>query len=156
VFKGGVLAETPATGGTTLLLAKMFLKGTPTRNAEQLVTEIESLGGTIDSYGGNNSFGVSLEVLNTDFTSGLDLLVDVLLRPTFPEAALERERQIQLAGIRAQRDQLLQSAGRAMRRALFGERSYGLDVQGSEESVTAIQVGGLRAFYRELVAPNNC
>jgi len=82
--------------------------------------------------------------------------VDVLLRPTFPEAALERERQVQLAGIRAQRDQLLQSAGRAMRRALFGERSYGLDVQGSEESVAALQVGDLRTGYRELVAPNNC
>src|SRR5262245_57070879 len=156
VFKGGVLAETAPVSGVTLLLAKMLLKGTPTRSAEQLVTEIESLGGSIDSYGGNNSFGVSLEVLSGDFMNGVDLLVDVLLRPTFPEGALERERQIQLAGIRAQRDQLLQSAGRAMRRALFGERSYGLDVQGSEESVAAIQVAHLRSCYRELVAPNNC
>jgi zinc protease len=156
VFKGGVLAETPATSGITLLLAKMLLKGTPTRNAEQLVTEIESLGGNIDSYAGNNSFGVSLEVLSPDFTNGLDLLGDVMLRPSFPAEALERERQVQLAGIRALRDQLLQSAGRAMRRALFGERSYGLEVQGSEESVAAIQVGDLRRCYRELIAPNNC
>src|SRR5437764_13119957 len=116
VFRGGVVAENAANSGITLLLAKMILKGTPTRTAEQIVTESESLGGSIDSYGGNNSFGVSLEVLSSDFAEGMQLLVDVLLRPTFPAAALERERQIQLAGIRAQKDQLLQSAGRAMRR----------------------------------------
>src|SRR5207248_4674410 len=117
---------------------------------------IESLGGSIDTYGGNNSFGASLEVLSSDLPSGIDLFVDVLLRPTFPAPALERERQIQLAGIRAQRDQLLQSAARAMRRVLFGDHPYGLDVQGSEESVSGIQVNDLQASFRELLVPNNC
>jgi zinc protease len=156
VFKGGVLAENPANNGLTSLLARMFLKGTANRSAEQIVTEIESLGGSIDSYGGNNSFGVSAQVLKEDFDSGLKLMVDVILNPTWPAAALERERQVQLAGIRAQRDHLLQSASRAMRRALFGERTYGLDCQGSEESVSRIQVSDLREFYRQLVLPNNC
>jgi zinc protease len=155
VFKGGVLAETPANNGLTLLLAKLLLKGTTSRSAEQIATEIESLGGSIDSYGGNNSFGVNAQVLKSDFDSGLELLVGVLLHPSFPAASLERERQVQLANIRAQRDHLLQSASRAMRRTLFGEQSYGLDAQGSEESVTAVQVADLRQFYDTLVRPNN-
>jgi len=67
VFKGGVLAETPATNGLTQLMAKMLLQGTRRRSAEQIATEIESLGGGIDSFGGNNSFGVSAEVLAGDF-----------------------------------------------------------------------------------------
>src|SRR4029079_13150842 len=74
VFKGGVLAETAANNGLTLLLAKLLIKGTARRTAEQIVTEIESLGGSIDSYGGNNSFGVNAQVLTVDFASGLDLL----------------------------------------------------------------------------------
>lgn len=156
VFEGGVLAENPKNNGLTLLLAKMLLKGTPTRTAEQIVTEIESLGGSIDSYGGNNSFGVSAEVLSSDFAQGLDILVDVLLHPTFPAASLDREKQVQLASIRAQKDHLLQSASRAMRRALFGDRAYGLDVSGSEESVTSIQVSDLKSFYERLAVPNNC
>ncbi len=156
VLKGGVLVEQPANNGITLLLAKMLLKGTETRTAEQIVTEIESLGGSIDTYSGNNSFGITAQVLNVDFTSGLDLVVDVLLHPVFPEAGLERERQIQLANIRAQRDHLLSSATRAMRRALFGDQTYGLDAQGSEESVSRIQPADLRQVYRTLVRPNNC
>ena len=67
VFKGGVLAESVSNNGVTLLMAKMLLKGTSARTAEQIVTQIESLGGTIDSHGGNNSFGVHVEVLSGDF-----------------------------------------------------------------------------------------
>jgi zinc protease len=156
VFKGGVLMEDARNNGVTLLLAKLLLKGTQSRTAEQIVTEIESLGGSIDCYGGNNSFGVNAQVFRVDFANGLDLLADVLLRPTLPEAALERERQIQLASIRAQRDHLLSSASRAMRRELFGEQTYGLESQGSEESVARIQMGDLRQAYNTLVRPNNC
>lgn len=156
VFQGGVLSETVEKSGLTVLLAKLLLKGTNNRTAEQIVTQIESVGGSIDTYGGNNSFGVSAQVLQVDFDTGFDLLVDVLLNPTFPAAALERERQIQLANIRAQRDHLLHSASRAMRRRLFGDGTYGLDSQGTEESVSSIQIPDLRQFYSELVRPNNC
>src|SRR5204863_8775189 len=110
VFKGGVLAETAQNNGVTQLTGKMLLKGTATRSAEAIAREIESVGGSIDSYGGNNSFGVNAEVMSGDFGVGLDLVADVLLKPTFPEQSFERERELQLAGIRAQRDQLLQSA----------------------------------------------
>ncbi|MGH7968991.1 MAG: M16 family metallopeptidase, partial [Limisphaerales bacterium] len=135
VFKGGVLAEDVSTSGITQLMSRMLLKGTRTRSAEQLAREIESVGGSLESYGGNNSFGVNAEVLSSDFSLGLELLADVLLNPTFPSEPLEREREVQLAAIRSQRDQLLQSASKAMRHALFGEATYGLDPLGSESSV---------------------
>ncbi|MBI3415446.1 MAG: insulinase family protein [Verrucomicrobia bacterium] len=156
MFKGGVLAETAADNGLTQLMAKLLLKGTATRTAEQIATEIESLGGSIDSHGGNNSFGVHAEVMREDFATGLDLLADVLLRPALPPAELERERELQLAGIRAQKDQLLQSAGRAMRRALFGDTGYGLNANGSEESVAALKRNQLQAFQHGFTVPNNC
>ena len=156
VFQGGVLAETLANNGVTQLTGKMLLKGTARRSAEDIAREIESVGGSIDSYGGNNSFGVNAEVLSADFAKGLDLMADVLLQPTFPAEALERERQVQLAGIRAQKDHLLQSASLAMRRALFGECGYGLDASGNENSVQRIQVADLKAFHQRLTVPNNC
>jgi zinc protease len=156
VFQGGVLAETAANNGITQLTGKLLLKGTKRRSAEDIAREIESVGGSIDSYGGNNSFGVNAEVMSADFATGLDLLADVLLNPTFPEAALERERQIQLAGIRGQKDHLLHSASLAMRRALFGEHGYGLDALGTEASVQKIQVADARAFHDQFARPNNC
>ena len=156
VFKGGVLAENTANNGTTMLLAKMLIKGTPTRSAEKIATEIESVGGHIDSYGGNNSFGVNAEVLSEDFATGLDLLADVILNPIFPADELEREKEIQIAGIRSRKDELLKSASLAMRRALFGDTGYGLDSLGSEESAGKVSVAGLKLFHQKLTVPNNC
>jgi zinc protease len=156
VFQGGVLAETPANNGITQLMGKLLLKGTARRSAEQIATEIESVGGQIDSYGGNNSFGVNAEVLNSDFATGLDLLADVLLNPTFPAAALEREREAQLAGIRDQRDNLLRSASLAMRRTLFDGAGYGLDALGTEASVNKLDASALRDFHAQFASPNNC
>ncbi|HEX7571181.1 MAG TPA: pitrilysin family protein, partial [Verrucomicrobiae bacterium] len=156
VFKGGVLAENTANNGTTMLLAKLLIKGTKTRNAEKIATEIESVGGSIDSYGGNNSFGINAEVLSEDFATGLDLLADVILNPVFPADELEREKEVQIAGIRSRKDELLKSASLAMRRALFGDAGYGLDSLGTEESAAKVSVAGLKAFQQKLIVPNNC
>ncbi len=155
VFEGGVLAETPENNGLSLLLSKMLLHGTPTRTAEKIVGDIESLGGHIETYGGNNSLGLNAEVLANDFNLGLDLVADVLLHPTFPAEAFERERELQLAGIRAQKDELLPSAFRLMRRTLFGDATYGLHTNGTEASVQRLSVDDLKPFHQQLVLPNN-
>jgi zinc protease len=156
VFQGGVLAENSENNGVTQLTGKLLLKGTTKRSAEDIAREIESVGGHIDSYGGNNSYGVNAEVLSSDFATGLGLVADVLLNPTFPADALERERDVQLAGIAAQKDNLLKSASNAMRRGLFGNSSYGLDVNGTEESVGKIQTADIKALHQKLTVPDNC
>lgn len=156
VLRGGVLAETLETSGLTQATARMLLKGTESRTADEIALALESLGGSIDSYGGNNTFGVNAEVMRDDFQTGLDVIADVLLNPTFPAEALEREREVQLASIRAQKDHLLQDAFSKMRRLLFGDSGYGLDPQGREESVQQLGREHLREFHRRLLTPRNC
>jgi zinc protease len=156
VFLGGVAVETEANNGITSLLAKLLIKGTTTRTAEQIAVEIESVGGHIDSYGGNQSFGVNAEVLSSDFATGLGLVADVLLNPIFPADELEREREVQIAGIQSRRDDLLKSASLAMRRGLFGATSFGLDPIGTEASVAKVSVADLKAFHQQFTVPGNC
>lgn len=156
LLQGGVLAESPSNNGITRLFSNMLLKGTAKRSAEKIATEIESIGGHMDSYGGNQSFGLNAEVLSADFAIGLDLISDVLLNPTFPANELEREREIQIAGIAARKDDLLKSAGVAMRRALFGESGFGLDPLGTEETVQRISAADLKAYHQKLAVANNC
>lgn len=156
VFRGGVLAESELQNGVTQLMSKMLLQGTQSRSAEKIATEIESIGGSIDSFGGYNSFGVTAEVLSGDFQIGLDILADVILHPAFPVHAFEGEQRIQLETIRAQRDHLLQCCSRNMRRILFGTTGYGLDPSGSETSVEALKPADLAAFHSRLAVPNNC
>ncbi|MBN8248395.1 MAG: insulinase family protein, partial [Verrucomicrobia bacterium] len=152
---GGVLSETPADSGVTALMSKLLVKGTTRRTAEQLATEIESLGGSLDPFSGNHSFGLSAEVLRDDFETGLQMVSEVLREPAFPEGPFERERTTQLAAIRGQRDQLLASAFQALRRSLFGGQGYGLDVVGSEASVSRLGIADLRHHYRRSVTPGN-
>jgi len=155
-LRGGVLAETAANCGASSMLAKLMMKGTKTRTAEQLATEIESVGGSLDTYSGNNSLGVTADVLREDFALGLELTADVLLRPAFPKAELEREREIQLGNLRHQRDELLQSCFKLMKRTLFGDVGYGLDSLGTEATVKGFQVADFTALHRQLVTPDNC
>lgn len=155
VLQGGVLAEPPAQSGITHSMVRMLMQGTTRRSAEELAEAIESVGGQLDTYSGNNSFGVTAEVLSEDVRLGLELLADALLNPAFPPDAFERERQAQLAAVRAQRDQMLQSAFRMMRRSLFGEQGYGLDALGSEDTVANLSREQAMTFHRQLTTPGN-
>jgi zinc protease len=155
VFQGGVLAESAADNGITQLLARTIIKGTRHRSAEQIAETIESVGGHLDSYGGNNSFGINAEVLSADFATGLELVADIILQPTFPAAQLAREQEVQVANIRAHKDDLLKSAFKTMRRGLFGPGGYGLDASGTEETVTKITSAEVAAFHQRLATPDN-
>jgi zinc protease len=156
VFQAGVLVENQRNNGLTQLTSKMLLQGTRTRSAEQIATTIESVGGSIDSFGGNNSFGLTAEVLSGDFKTGFAVFADVLLHPSFPADAFAREQGIQLELIRAQRDHLLQSCNQAMRKALFGATGYGLDPLGTESSVGSLRAADAAEFHQRLAVPENC
>jgi zinc protease len=155
VFRGGLLAETRQTNGITRLMAKVLLKGTKTRTAEQIADTIEAVGGSIGSDAGNNSFSVSLDVTQPDLKLGAELISDVLLNATMPEKAVAREKEIQLAGIREDEDQLTTVARNLLREALFQDHPYALRSKGSVESVSRLAQKHLLDFRdRYLVAKN--
>src|SRR5437660_6713522 len=84
VFRSGLLAETPNTNGITRLTARVLLKGTKTRTAEQIANQIEAIGGSISSDAGNNSMSAGAHVMKPHLTTGVALLSDALLNATFP------------------------------------------------------------------------
>ena len=153
---GGVLAERPANNGVTQLMAKVLVKGSEHRTGHQIAEDIESVGGSIDAYGGNNSFGASIEVLSGDFALGLDVMADLLQRPSFPSEALDRQRTVQLAGLKAQQDKVLHSTFRHMRETMFGRLGYGLDSLGTDTSLGAMKRHDLVNFHKLHAIPNNC
>ena len=155
VFLGGVLAETSASNGINHCMSKLLVKGTVNRTGQQIAEQIESVGGHIDSFGGNNSFGINLEVMSEDWPLGLELFGDVILNPSFPSEAITRQQEVQLAAIRAMDDKLLHAAFREMRAKLFGETGYGLDSLGREASVSALDTDALAAYHHRLARPNN-
>lgn len=156
MFHGGVLSESEKNNGITQLMSKLMVKGTSNRTGMQIAEQIESVGGNIDAYGGNNSFGVSAEVLRADFELGMEMVADVMLNPSFPEMALGRQRDVQIAAIKSQQDKLLHATFRLMRGKMFGAEGYGLDPLGMEETLNNLSVDDLASFHRHLAVSNNC
>jgi zinc protease len=155
VFRGGLLAEKPQTNGITSLMAKVLLKGTKTRTAEQIANEIEAVGGSISSDAGNNTFRVSVDVTKPDMKLGVNLLSDVLINATFPEKAIAREKEIQIAAIQQEEEQLTSVARNIMRQALFPQHPYALRSNGSLESVQRLTQKDLLEFRDRYVVAKN-
>ena len=154
-FKAGLLAETPQNNGITRLLSTTILKGTKTRSAEEIAHQIESLGGGIGAEAGNNSFSVSVRVMQPDLATGLEILGDVLLNPVFPDQAVDREKKVQLASIKAEEEEMTTVARNLMRRTLYAGHPYGLRSNGSAETVAALTREQLIAFRNKYLVGRN-
>jgi len=146
VFRGGLLAESRETNGITRLMAKVLLKGTKTRTGEEIADALEAVGGSMASEAGNNSFSVALDVTQPDLKLGAELLSDVLLNATMPETAIAREKEVQLAGIKEDEEQLTTVARNILREELFRGHPYALRGKGSVESVTRLTQSALLGF----------
>lgn len=154
-FKAGLLAETPANNGITRLLSRTLLKGTATRTAEQIADELESVGGGIGSEGGNNSMSVSVRVMRPDFDRGLSVLADVLRHASLPEKAIGREKEVQLASIKADEEEMTSVARNLLRRHLFAGHPFGLRGLGTPETVAKLTRDDLVAFRDRYVVGRN-
>jgi zinc protease len=155
LFRSGLLAETPQTNGITRLMAKALLKGTTTRTAEQIANEIEAVGGHISSEASNNTFNISLEVTKPDVKLAVELLSDVLLNAIMPEKAITREKEIQIAAIKQEEEQLTTVARNILRQALFTQHPYALRANGSVDSVQRLTQKDLLEFRDRYVVAKN-
>jgi zinc protease len=137
-FKAGRLVETPSNNGISKLFSRVLLKGTVSRTSDQIAEELESLGGSIAADAGRAWVSVGVSVLREDLEKGLEVLADVVRNAVFPEGSVEREREVQLAGIRAEREDPFSVAGQALRGTLLAGHPDGLPPLGSAESVGAL------------------
>lgn len=155
VFRGGMLAETPTDNGITRLLARTLAKDTAARSAEQVAEQIESVGGSISAGGGNNSLGVTAGFMRPDFALGMDIFSDAMLAPRFLDEVVAREREFQIAGIKAEDDRPMSVAMRRLRAELFAAHPYGLRGSGTEPSVSSLNGEMLEDFRRRLICGRN-
>ncbi|HEX5175749.1 MAG TPA: pitrilysin family protein, partial [Chthoniobacteraceae bacterium] len=154
-FKAGLLAESSDDNGITRLLSKVLLKGTKRRTAEQIADEIEAVGGSISSDAGNNSLSVTMRVMKPDLSLAIDLLADVLLHATLPEKAVDREKEVQLAGIKADEEEIVSVARHLLREQLLADHPYALRPLGTPESVARITQADLAAFRDRYICARN-
>lgn len=155
VFRGGLLGETPEKNGLSQLMASTITKGTKTRTAQQIAETIEHAGGSIGAGAGNNSFSVSVDVMKEDLALGMEILSDVLRNATFPDAEVAREKDSQLAAIKAEDDQITATARNLLKPKLYGSHPYSLRSTGIPETVAKLSAADLKASRDALVTGRN-
>jgi zinc protease len=155
VGRAGGGLEPEKSRGITRLMATMLTRDTEKRSSAKVSGLIESAGGSFSEFAGDNSFGLSCEVLPDDSDLALNLLSDALLRPAFKPASVRREREAQMAGIREARDDIVHAAHYRLRDLFFGRHPLAVDSDGTLEMVGRLGPKDLRLHRDRLVRAGN-
>ncbi|MBN1872002.1 MAG: insulinase family protein, partial [Candidatus Omnitrophica bacterium] len=155
VFLGGVRAEDASNNGITYLTSRLLLGGTDKMCEEELKYAIESKGGSIDTISGNNSFGVTLELLSKDAIFGIDTLGDIVKYSVFKEEVLEKERSLALAAIKRRDDDITARGLMKFREAFFKGHPYQFHPLGNADTMRNISRSNIVSYYKALCVPKN-
>ena len=157
-FDAGNAADPKPKLGTQALMLALLDEGAGKLDSIGIAEAQERLGATISSNANMDRTSVSLFALKPNLAPSLDLLADIIQRPTFAPAEIERLRGQLLAGIAAESAQPRGIARRTLPPLLFGAaHPYGVPLSGSgtDEGVKAVTRTDLLAFHQSWIRPDN-
>ncbi len=130
--------EIRARMGVSHMLEHMAFKGTERRTARQINEEIEAVGGYLNAYTSAFETAYYARLLRDDLALGIDLLADILRRPTFDPAELERERGVILQEIARANDTPDDVVFDRLQAAAYPDQPMGWPILGTAETVGAL------------------
>jgi zinc protease len=151
---GGYDEDNAKTLGVAGFTAAMLVRGTRARSADDISRAIDFVGGALNSGATNESSQVSCSALAKDTRLCLDLLADVLIRPTFPEAEMPEVRDQVIAELESRYDNPGALASLHFANLLFGEKHPDGWVLMPEDA-RKITRDHLVAFWSAYYRPNN-
>ncbi|MFH1245613.1 MAG: pitrilysin family protein [Candidatus Omnitrophota bacterium] len=156
VFKGGLRVEQEYNNGVCDLTAKMLERGgTRTRTSAEIACIVDSKGAELSSFSGNNSFGLSINLLSKDKNEMLELLADLIMNSSFPSGEFKKERKENLAELKTVQDDIFAYGTKALKESLFLKHPYRFLSIGSEKSLKNLARRDLINFYHQFCAGTN-
>ncbi len=152
---GGALYETPGKRGSTSLLATMLTKDTRKRSAAEVARFIEEVGGQFAPFSGNNSLGLSAEVLRTDIDRALTLMDEAVFSPAFNRTSFEIERDAQVADLKQDADDVVTVGRKRVREKFFGAHPFGVEPGGDIAGLQALAPADLAALWKTSFVGSN-
>jgi zinc protease len=141
--------------GLAHVVSQMLLRGTIHRTADEIVETIESVGGDLSAFTGEDYAGLTGRVLSKDLYLLIDLLSDCLQYPRFDSMELMRLKREIVSGIKALADDPFEVSERAFRHLIFNDHPLGHFPEGYDSSVALINITDVQKFYDSFYAPNN-
>jgi zinc protease len=154
-IKAGSTAAPVDKSGLSSITASLLMQGTTKRTASQISKEIDFIGGSLSTSGGDDFASASLRVLKKDLQTGLDVLSDVLLNPVFDQKEIDRKVKATLAEIQRQKEEPAVVANEAFDKAVFGRHPYGITGDDVSTYLPKLQRQDVVSFYSSRYTPNN-
>ena len=144
--------------GLARLAMDMLDEGTKSLNSLQINERLQLLGASLGTSSDLDNSYVSLNALKQSLDLSLDLMADVVLNPSFPDADFKRLQTQQLSGIQNEKKSPQSMVMRVMPTLLYGENHpYAMPMSGSgeENTVNSITLDDIKGFHGRWLRPNN-
>lgn len=141
--------------GLASLTAALMEREAGARGALALAQAVDERGAKLGVQAEWDSMNVEVAGLTRDLDFLFEILGDVTLRPVFSTEELRRIRANKIGALERGKDDPETLAHWAMKEVLYPEHRYGLPVEGSPSTLTAISQTEVRDFYAKVFVPSN-
>jgi len=156
VIRAGAAEDPPELSGLASLTAATLEEGTATRSALEIADELDFLGASVDAAATWDATAIAMHVLAPRLEPALELLADLVIRPTFPEDGFHRKKAERLTSLLQERDEPRAVAARVFAERVYGpEHPYGRQAVGSRDTVDRIGRDALADFHARHYRPGN-
>jgi len=147
-YPGGRLYESEKNAGITELTLRTAIRGTQRFNSEDIARRLENAGARIQVVNEPDFFGYVVEGLSGKMDQALEILMDVLQQPVFPDEEIDKEKVLQLARIKRLRENSFSYPVSVFMATLFGDHGYGRPSIGTETALKSLKKEDLHAWFK--------
>ena len=133
--RSGSQHESKRANGISHVVEHMAFKGTETRDCQQINLDAERLGADVNAHTDKDHTAFHMSGLARDATTFVRMLGDIVRHATFPEAELERERQVLLHEFTEDEDDALSTAYKLFDELCYGDHPVAQPVIGTRRNI---------------------
>jgi len=130
--------ESPDCGGASHFIEHLLFKGTPTRSADQIMDDFNSIGARANAYTSQEEVFYYAISLASVIPPTFDILADMFLNATFPAQEVEKERGVVLQEISMNSDTPSRFIYNQFHQGFWKGHPLGAPILGTAETITSI------------------
>ena len=155
LFRGGAAAESEGHAGLATLMTSLLTQGSQTRTAVEVALAIDAIGARIDAASGYDASIASVTALTHVFPQAFALFDEIVRRPAFPQAEVERVRAKAIGDLALSYSNPSALARYVAQRVIYGSAPYGHPVSGTAATLASIDRDLVVAFHKQYFRPDN-
>lgn len=155
IIKGGQLLDDMGKVGVANLVTDMMMEGTKNKTPIELEEAIDELGANIYMYTGREAITVSVNCLSSKFNDVYRLVEEILLEPRWDEKEFARVKKLTIENINRSKVSPTAVSRNVFNKLVYGDKHiFSIPTLGTMESVEAITIDDLKAFYENNFSPS--